>query len=304
LYLTRQKKEFIISILTTWEREDDADDYFEMWKKHFDANQNSIFIILNYNLLTELQKIKYFIFESKSISVYSFKHIMKFIESYSFLSLLAETINSEDIDDNEKKNYFIKILKNLINTYILLTKNLFNPSIFPQIGKTSCLYRSWRSIKQLNLMKTVNNQPNNILITDNFLSTSLDKELALRFYRTSSAGILNFVLWEIEIPAEYPNLYVSTELNEVLLHIGAKLQFISSENQSMKIGGYPEIYNITFVRYKYIGYDKLIIDQVLDKFKKGIKILEQVSGHAHPPVRQTSVFKKNYIKNSKRKLKY
>ena len=103
MYLTRQKKEFIISILTTWEREDDADDYFEMWKKHFDANQNSIFIILNYNLLTELQKIKYFIFESKSISVYSFKHIMKFIESYSFLSLLAETINSEDIDDNEKK---------------------------------------------------------------------------------------------------------------------------------------------------------------------------------------------------------
>ena len=35
-----------------------------------------------------------------------------------------------------------------------------------------------------------------ILITDNYLSTSLDKKLALKFYKNSSGGRKTFTLWE------------------------------------------------------------------------------------------------------------
>ena len=301
--ITRQQKDYLNTLLSTWEREDDADDYFEMWEKHFLENPNEMFMILNYNLLTELQQIKDLIIKQKSSSPYSFRDITKLIKSYSFLSLLANTINSnESYDDNKKKLLFIKILKNLINTYILLTNNIFDPIIFPIIGKSTYLYRSWRNNNQLESMKSLNNQGErmitNILITDNYLSTSLDKELALKFYKNSSSGRKNFVLWEIKIPPEYPNLHVSTELKEVLLHIGSTLKFMGSETYSRTIDGGEDNYDITVERYEYMGYDKFNTNQVLNKFREALNILEQVSGNTYPHARQTSIFKKKYTKTS------
>ena len=301
--ITRRQKDYLNTLLSTWEREDDADDYFEMWEKHFLENPNEMFMILNYNLLTELQQIKDLIIKQKSSSPYSFRDITKLIKSYSFLSLLANTINSnESYDDNKKKLLFIKILKNLINTYILLTNNIFDPIIFPIIGKSTYLYRSWRNNNQLESMKSLNNQGErmitNILITDNYLSTSLDKELALKFYKNSSSGRKNFVLWEIKIPPEYPNLHVSTELKEVLLHIGSTLKFMGSETYSRTIDGGEDNYDITVERYEYMGYDKFNTNQVLNKFREALNILEQVSGNTYPHARQTSIFKKKYTKTS------
>ena len=303
--ITRQQKDLINTILRSWQREDDADDYFEMWERHFNANPNDIFMILNYNLLTELQQIKDLIIKQKSSSLYSFRDITKLIKSYSFLSLLANTINNNDnYNDNKKKILFIEILKNLIKIYILLTNNIFKQIIFPQIGRSTCLYRSWRNNSQLESMKSLNNQGErmaiDILITDNYLSTSLDKELALKFYKNSSGGRLNFILWEIEIPPEYPNLHVSTELNEVLLHIGSKLKFMDSETYSRTIDGGEKNYDITVEKYIYMGYDEVKTKQVLNKFNDALNILEQVSEHPHAI--QTIIFKKKFTK--KRKLKY
>jgi len=146
---TRQEKELIRSLIETWQREDDADDYFEMWKKHYLKNPNEKFMILNYNLLTELQQIKDRIIKQNSSSPYSFGDIIKLIESYSFLNLLANTINNnESYDENEKEDVFIKILENLINIYILLTNYIGEQIIFPIIGKSTYLYRSWRNNEQ------------------------------------------------------------------------------------------------------------------------------------------------------------
>ena len=304
--ITRQQKAYLNTLLTTWQREDDADDYFEMWEKHFNTNSTDSFMILNYNLLRELQQIKDLIIKQKSCSLYSFRDIMKLIESYSFLTLLAETIDNNDIyDDNKKKLLFIKILKNLINIYILLTNNIFNPIIFPIIGKSTYLYRSWRNNAQLESMKSLNDHGEiirtDILITDNYLSTSLDKKLALKFYKNSSGGRKTFTLWEIEITPEYPNLHVSTELNEILLHIGSILQFMGSETYSSTIDGEGEYYDITVERYKYMGFDKVKTNQVLNKFRDALNILEQVSGHSHPRIIQTSIFKKKIQKTLRQK---
>jgi hypothetical protein len=298
---TRKQKKFIHAILSSWKREDDADDYFEMWKSHFDKNTSDIFIILNYNCLTELQKIKDLIHEEELSQTYSFRDIMNRIKSYSFLSLLAETINSQDIDDNTKKLQFIKILKNLINTYILLTQNIFNETVFPQIGeltngKPTFLYRSWRnndqleSMKSLNMawdlstspirkkQKTENVVTEDILITDNYLSTSRSKELALKFYKNSFGGeIKEFILWKIEIPSKYPFLHVSSELEEVLLHVGAKLKKTSTTYHEQAIDGIPG-FKYTEVTYKYTGYDQYKIDEIIDKYKRVVEIFSKVSG--------------------------
>ena len=286
---TRKQKEFIHSILSSWKREDDPDDYFEMWKSHFDKNKSDIFIILNYNCLTELQKIKDLIHEEELSRIYSFRDIMNRIKSYSFLSLLAETINSEeDIDDNAKKLLFYKILKNLIKTYILLTKNIFNKTVFPQIGKSTELYRSWRKNVQLESMKSLNKawslttgpgrkrKREDILITDNYLSTSRNKELALKFYKNSYGGQEEFILWKIEIPAGYPNLHVSTELEEVLLHVGSELKFKKSITYEQEIDG--SVFEITEETYEYMGYNQHKIDEIIDKYKSVIENLSKVSG--------------------------
>jgi len=286
---TRQKKDKILQILSSWEREDDPDDYFEMWKEHFDKRE--LFIILNYNFLTELQIIKDLIHEKKlTPSDCSFRYIMNRIKPYSFLTLLAETINEEEIDDNKKKLLFIEILKNLIKTYILLTNNIFNETIFPQIGEPTALYRTWRNNHQLESMKSLSKARSlsasprrkrqkveeDILITDNYLSTSRSKELALRFYKNSYGGRKEFILWKIEIPAEYPNLHVSEQLKEVLLHVGSRLKFKKSITYEQVIDG--SVFEITEETYEYMGYNEHEIDEILNKYKEVVKILSKVSG--------------------------
>ena len=285
---TRKKKSLVNTILGTWKREDDPDDYFDMWYKHYKKNPNTenpndYFKILNYNLLTELQEIKDLITIEKLSSPCSFKNIKKLIKSYSFLSSLANIIDEEEEEDIKKK-LFIEILKNLIKIYILLTKSIFDETIFPQIGRRTCLYRSWRNNSQLESMKKQNNKGkpmeiHDILTTDNYLSTSLNKESALKFYKTASAdNRKNFILWEIEIPTIYPNLHVSTELEEVLLHIGSKLEFIGIEEIITEIGDGAEKYNIEVEKYKYIEYDNSKTNEVLNKFNDALNILEQVLG--------------------------
>ena len=288
---TRQKKDKILQILSSWEREDDPDDYFEMWKEHFDKRE--LFIILNYNFLTELQIIKDLIHEKKlTPSDCSFRYIMNRIEPYSFLTLLAETINEEEIDDNKKKLLFIGILKNLIKIYIELTNNIFNKTIFPQIGEPTALYRTWRNNHQLESMKSLSNARSlsasprrkkqkveeDILITDNYLSTSRSKELALRFYKNSYGGRKEFILWKIEIPAEYPNLHVSEKLKEVLLHVGSRLKLKSrTEHDNVTIDGIPG-FKYTEVIYEYMGYKQHEIEEILNKYNEVVEILSKVSG--------------------------
>ena len=287
---TRQKKDKILQILSSWEREDDPDDYFEMWKNHFDTDKRELFIILNYNFLTELQIIKDLIHEKKlTPSDCSFRYIMNRIEPYSFLTLLAETINEEEIDDNKKKLLFIEILKNLIKTYILLTNNIFNETIFPQIGEPTALYRTWRNNHQLESMKSLSKarslsaSPRRkrqkveeyILITDNYLSTSRSKELALRFYKNSYGGQKEFILWKIEIPAEYPNLHVSEQLKEVLLHVGSRLKFKKSTTEhDVNIDGISG-FKYTEVIYEYMGYKQSEIDEIINKYKEVVEILSK-----------------------------
>ena len=291
---TREKKRRILQILSSWEREDDADDYFEMWKKHFDTDKRELFIILNYNFLTELQIIKDLIHEKKlTPSDCSFEYIMKRIKPYSFLTLLAETINEVEIDDNKKKLLFIEILKNLINTYIFLTNNIFNETIFPQIGEPTALYRTWRNNHQLESMRRRSRSLStshrrkrqkvgeDILITDNYLSTSRSKELALRFYKNSYGGRKEqqeFILWKIEIPAKYPNLHVSDQLKEVLLHVGSRLKLKTSTTEHDVIIDGITGFKYTEVIYEYMGYKQCEIDEIINKYKEVVEILSRVSG--------------------------
>jgi hypothetical protein len=217
---------------------------------------------------------------------------MSLIQPYSFLTLLAKTINEQEIDDNKKKLLFIGILKNLIKIYIELTNNIFNKTIFPQIGEQTALYRTWRNNHQLESMKSLSNARSlsasprrkkqkveeDILITDNYLSTSRSKELALRFYKNSYGGRKEFILWKIEIPAEYPNLHVSEKLKEVLLHVGSRLKLKSrTEHDNVTIDGIPG-FKYTEVIYEYMGYKQYEIDEIINKYKEVVEILSKVSG--------------------------
>ena len=101
--------------------------------------------------------------------------------------------------------------------------------------------------------------------------------------KNSSCVRKKFVLWEIKIPPEYPNLHVSTELKEVLLHIGSKLKFMGSQTYSKTIDGWEDNYDITIERYEYIGCDKFYTNEVLNKFREALNILKKVSKNRYKP---------------------
>ena len=288
--ITRSNKDLIIKILQSWEREDDADDYFEMWTKTLKISPENItkdvidkkintelFRTLNYNMLTELQKIKDLFFHPDRIMLsLGFKEIKSEIIDYSFLNLLTDTIDNFGGTDEKKKILLFGILKNLITIFVSLTKNIFEQIIFPPIGRSTFLYRSWRNESQLKLMKSQSefyNEINTELITDNYLSSSVNKDSALNFYRKSSAGIKNFILWEVEVPETYPYLFVSHELEEVLIHIGAKLQYKGSEDDSFCYLG--EEYNYTLEKYKWDGYCEHKALEVINKYNIILHYIEE-----------------------------
>ncbi len=280
-------KSYVLRILNSWEREDDADDYFEMWmdalkispEKGIDSIiQYKLFTILNYNMLTEMQKIKDLFHVRKNIFRLNFSQIREELENYDFLYLLTEKINNLDedtvikISDKDKKKLFIGIVENLIYNYVLLTQHIFDTVVFQNIGEivegdNIKLYRSWRRKEQLELMKSQNkfqHIPGSVLTTDNYLSASLEKDLALQFYINASAGISEFILWEIEIPKTYPHLKVSDHLKEILIHIGAVLEYQGHKYESFVYKLRTFKYKIE--QYKWIGFDYHKTQEVIQTY--------------------------------------
>ena len=273
-------KEKILAIVDSWKRDDDADDYFEMWanalnispenisKKDIDTKiNNKIFSILSYNMFTELQKIKDFFYLSTSISSLKFCEIRKKLYDYKFLYSLTEKINEFGTTESDKKILLYSILKNLLNIYILLTENIYNGIVFKQIGEIGYnkLYRSWRREDQLISMKKKSkfyDQINSELIIDNYLSSSIDKNLALQFYKNASGGIKYFTLWEVEVPNTYPYLHVSDELKEILIHIGSKLRYIGYEDNT-----YGD-FTYRMEKYIWVGFCKNTTIEVINKYKQ------------------------------------
>tara|TARA_B000000475_G_scaffold43317_1_gene32381 strand:+ start:176 stop:1588 length:1413 start_codon:yes stop_codon:yes gene_type:complete len=137
------------------------------------------------------------------------------------------------------------------------------------------LFRSWRREDQLNNIKLRNNFPNanKLLKIDNYLSTSTDKNLALNFYHKSSARINNFTLWQIDIPDSYPNLHVCHELKEVLLHIGAILEYLGEELVEEYIG--DKKYNYRIEKYRYVGFSNETLKETINKYNKVLLKLEK-----------------------------
>ena len=288
---TREMKSRILKILNSWEREDDADDYFQMWADTLKISsesgidgkiKNKLFSILNYNMLTEMQKLKDLFYSSKkNIFRLNLSQIIQELENYDFLKLLAETINKFDedsdieISDLDKKKLFIGIIENLIHNIALLTENIFNTVVFPNIGKIQLgnnikLYRSWRRKEQLELMKSQNNfqdEVGSILITDNYLSASLEKDLALQFYSNSSSGIPEFILWEIDIPETYPYLKVSDYLKEILIHIGAILEYNGFKYEKWT-DNRDRTFDYKIEQYKWVGFDINKTNNVIETYKK------------------------------------
>lgn len=290
--LTREMKSRILKMLNSWEREDDADDYFQMWANTLkissesgidgidDKIKNKLFSILNYNMLTEMQKLKDLFSYKKNIFRLKFSKIIKELENYDFLKLLAEKINkfdedSDKISDLDKKKLFIGIIENLIHNIALLTENIFNTVVIPNIGKIEHgnnikLYRSWRRKEQLELMKSQNNfqdEVGSILITDNYLSASLEKDLALQFYSNSSSGIPQFTLWEIDIPEKYPYLKVSDYLKEILIHIGAILEYNGFKYEKWT-DNRDRTFEYKIEQYKWVGFDIHKTNNVIETYKK------------------------------------
>ena len=289
----------VLKILQSWEREDDADDYFEMWadalritpekiNKIGVENQLNyeIFSILNYNMLTEMQKIKDLFNlckNCKDIFRSNFSKISEELEllRYDFLHLLTQKINDDynEISDSNKKKLFIAIIQTLLNNYVLLTQYIFDSVVFKNIGDevegndNIKLYRTWRRSDQLQLMKSQNKFEEivgSVLITDNYLSASLEKELALQFYSNSSGGVREFILWEIEIPKTYPYLKVSDHLKEILIHIGAVLEYQGYREESFE-DDKSRIFNYKIEQYKWIGFNSDKTQEVIKKYKKIIR---------------------------------
>jgi len=227
-------------------------------------------------MFTELQKIKDLFFLPTSIQSLKFCEIKKKLEyyNYNFLYSLTEKIDEYGTAESDKKILLYSIIKNLLYIYILLTENIYNGIVFKQIGEIGCkkLYRSWRREDQLISMKKINKFDDQIyqeLITDNYLSSSVDKNIALHFYRNASAGIKNFTLWEVEVPYEYPYLHVSDELKEVLIHIGSKLRYIDYEDH--KYGDFT----YRMEKYKWVGFCENTTNKVIEKYKKIIDNIER-----------------------------
>ena len=286
-------------ILQSWVREDDADDYFEMFVKSYSGE---LFSNLNYNMLTELQILKDLIYtDTKKINL-DFHEIQVQLSEYSFMTSLMKAIDDHvsssiytdiKLDKDQKIILFYSIIKNLIDIYIKLSKNLFNTTIFPPIKERKPiikrktdeednkiqlednkiqLFRSWRRQDQLNSIKSRYDPSSQLLITDNFLSTSTDKQLALEFYHNSSTRMQNFTLWQIDIPDDYPNLHVCHELKEVLLHIGAKLKYIGVWDVGEKI--YDTHYNYKIEKYEYKGFCNKTFKETINKYKTLLSMLE------------------------------
>ena len=286
--LTRETKKYVSSILQSWEIEMDADDYFDNWVKTLNITPENInkktidkkineksFLMLNYNMLTDLQKIKDLFFR-KSFSSLNFDQIRNEISDYSFIRLLTYQINDFTNDENDKKILFFGILKNVISVYISLTENIFNDIVFQEIGEKHenvTLYRSWRRFDQLSLMKLQSNFDNTIdseLITDNYLSSSIEKDLALKFYFDSSLHMPDFTLWEVEVPKKYPYLHVTDQLNEILIHIGAKLQYKGYEFES------NENFNYKIEKYKWVGFCPNKTQEIIEKYKYMLNYIEKI----------------------------
>ena len=290
VYSTRNTKERINKILRTWEREDDIDDWFQMWFK------NNYDITLNYNIITELSQLKDYIFKYE-LSNISFNNIKlsEDIHKYSYIKELIYEIDRHgdehephQLIDEEKLTLLIDIFKDLITIITALTNELTNPTIFPNISERLSgnneygdiqLFRTWRNIKQLhNVKNALINKGNDILTTENYLSTSSEKDKSLQFYFDASADNDNthFTLWQINIPANtyFPDLYVTKNLSEVLLHMGSQLQLISSNlvftDHTNNRGGQ---YQYTLEIYKYIGFCKNTINRVLTQYNKMLNIL-------------------------------
>jgi hypothetical protein len=146
-----------------------------------------------------------------------------------------------------------------------------------QIENTQ-LFRSWRKQYQLDNIKKQSlfeNIPGIILKTDNFLSTSRNKEFALKFYRDASISYKNdnnkyFTMWQIDIPyGNYPYLHVDKELDEILLHIASILQYNGYTYETYTLNDKKFKYKLE--KYTYMGFDEYKYKNSLSKYYKILK---------------------------------
>jgi len=217
-------------------------------------NDNKKSILLFYifkNLLYNVVKLSESIFNPSIFSKISYINWAEITRNYSYLERPTKM---------QKKEY----------DTCISTRNVK----LSQIENTQ-LFRSWRKQYQLDNMKKQSlfeNIPGIILKTDNFLSTSRNKEFALKFYRDASISYKNdnnkyFTMWQIDIPyGNYPYLHVDKELDEILLHIASILQYNGYTYETYTLN--DKKFNYKLEKYTYMGFDEYKYKNSLSKYYK------------------------------------
>ena len=246
LYTTDRNKQ---EILEEWKNDDDPDDSVEEFVGNYEiANENAsctqVFsqeidssaglFKVNYNIINNLQILKEKLVDLLTIKNYdSLKEFFEKHKMYYFQYLLEYLL--EDYDSCDRSRNFVmvifrKILKLSICAMIRLhvaIKDIKENKDF--VDESESLFRVWRREDQEKSMHK-DKSINSITTTDNFLSTTMLFNTAIKFFSNQS-NVTECIIWEIKFKnKQHANSFIEGgDLQEVILDVGSKLRFINEK---------------------------------------------------------------------------
>ena len=247
LYTTDRNKQ---EILEEWKNDDDPDDSVEEFVGNYEiANENAsctqVFsqeidssaglFKVNYNIINNLQILKEKLVDLLTIKNYdSLKEFFEKHKMYYFQYLLEYLLEDYNDDRGRSRNYvmviFRKILKLSICAMIRLhvaIKDIKENKDF--VDESESLFRVWRREDQEKSMHK-DKSINSITTTDNFLSTTMLFNTAIKFFSNQS-NVTECIIWEIKFKnKQHANSFIEGgDLQEVILDVGSKLRFINEK---------------------------------------------------------------------------
>jgi len=296
--ISRNKKKInITDFLYEWKNEDDADDYF-------DLRISDGYYRLNYNIITYLL-INY---QQLFLNNFTKPELLEFISNTEFyqqnnkIKLYEEYMRENNLNvfsfiQGQLKN--IQILYNSLKTKLpplYAITDIPHSTKYKKRKEKLILYRGFNYPRYKKMLKNID--IDNIITTETFLSTSIQKLIAIKYAFNYDNNANKHIIWKIIINQEMfdnfnytfisdpfniqddiETLFVNSNIEcEFLLNIGALLKCVDINTYNFE-GYYIKGYNIPkkeYIEYtfEFIGWNNDYTDRINRCMSKYINYLE------------------------------